>query len=373
VGELHAIKIALIYTETVIEVLTGELKNPPYTFLANRFAYAQKFDETRANRGGDVEPPWPDRMGRSFWGFYFEQQRPLEAIKGQQAWHGVAPFRHRFPLKVTSVPHEVRAAPEAFVYPHGVAVVINLIVSGKFTPEEAATLAIRLRRGDEFTADGEERLLVVDGVADRAVTALRQASFGADAPVGRRPHFPFTVTTVVLGKDVDDAMPPAEGGSEHRFLEAVTTWAPTWKSAALPKLADATLPVRTSGTPAGHVLYRRDRGRAVWFPGSFTTPAGSVRTLACYHRNLVLASLQVESLAGFGAATAQFLADGGKLSDAHYDAATRVGDVLGRFYGGAQSIYRSRSLHRQVEDGNFVAEINAMRAAVGRNPLFVAS
>jgi hypothetical protein len=178
------------------------------------------------------------------------------------------------------------------------------------------------------------------------------------------------VTTVVRGSDVDETQLPPEGGSEHRFLDAVTTWAPTWKSAALPKLSDVALPLRGSGTPAGHVLYRRGRARAVWFPGSFTIPSGSVRTLTCYHRNLVLASLQVESLAGFAAATTQFLRNGGRLSDAHFDAATRAGDILGRFYGGAPSIYRSRSLQAQVDDGSFVTDINTMRAAVGRTPLF---
>ena len=369
-AELQAIQTSLIYSETVIEALTGELTSPPYSFLVNRFAYSQKFDETRTSRGGDVEPPWPDKIGRSFWGYYFEEQRPLEAIRGQQAWRGVAPFRHRFPLKVTAVPGNVRGAPEAFVYPHGVAVVINLILRGSFAPEDAATLAMRLRRGHEFNVEGEAQPLVLDAVADRALGALRQAAFGP-APVGRRPQFPFSVTTVVLGKDVDDANLPAEGGAEHRFLEAVTTWAPTWKTAALPKLADATLPTRRSGAPAGHIVYRRDRGRAVWFPGAFTMPTGQVRTLTCYHRNLVLASLQVESLGGFAAASARFLAEGGKLNDAYYDAATRAGDVLGRFYGGAPSIYRSHSVRAQLEDATLVADVNAMRAAVGRKPLFV--
>jgi hypothetical protein len=270
-----------------------------------------------------------------------------------------------------SVPREVRVGPEAFLYPHGVAVILNLTVRGTFTPDEAAALAIRLRRGHDFSIGDEARPFVLDGVADRAVAAVRQTTFGVEAPVGRRPQFPFSVTTVVLGRDVDDTKALTEGSTEHRFLEAVTTWAPTWESAALPKLADVTLPLRTSGRPAGHVLYRRDRGRAVWFPGSFTIPSGSVRTLTCFHRNLVLASLQVESLAGFAAATAQFLTAGGKLNDAHYDAATRAGDILGRFYGGAQSIYRSRSPRAQIEDGSFLTDINLMRAAVGRKPLFV--
>jgi hypothetical protein len=51
----------------------------------------------------------------------------------------------------------VRVAPEAFLYPHGLAVVINLVVDGRFTPEAAAALAINLRRDPAFKAEGKQR------------------------------------------------------------------------------------------------------------------------------------------------------------------------------------------------------------------------
>ncbi len=150
----------------------------------------------------------------------------------------------------------------------------------------------------------------------------------------------------------------------------MTTWSPTWRSASLVKVADRRLEARADGVPGGHIVYRRDRGRAIWFPASFNVEAGYIRTLTCYHRNLVLASMQVESLAGLAGATAAFLAGGGKLNDKHYDAAKRAGNVLGRFYGGARTIYRSHSPQAQIDDGAYAEDINKMRDAVGQAPLF---
>jgi hypothetical protein len=51
-------------------------------------------------------------------------------------------------------------------------------------------------------------------------------------------------------------------------------------------------------------------------------------------RRAALASLQVESLANFAVATAA-LPDG-QLKGAHWEAARRSTDVLGRFYGAAR-------------------------------------
>lgn len=118
-------------------------------------------------------------------------------------------------------------------------------------------------------------------------------------------------------------------------------------------LSIATIAVARSGSPARSTCRR-------------PTSAPSAATTA----NLALASLQVESLAGLAAATAAFLAGGGKLSDPHFDAARRAGNVLGRFYGAVRTIYRSHSPKAQIDDGGPIADINAMRAALGMEALF---
>jgi hypothetical protein len=369
VTELRTIQVSVVYVETVLDVLAGAQKQPPYAFMANRFDWAAKFDAS-LERDDVVQPPWPDDAGRGFWTYYFEEQRPLEAIDGFQAWHGVAPMRHEFPFRVTTNDPRVRVAPEAYVYPHGVAVVVNLVLRGNFTPEEAAELASEARRKPVFMIAGNSTPLQLDAVGARTLDALRETVFGAGVGVGRRPPFPFTVTTVIVGTDGDELNLPTDGSAEHRFLDAVTTWSPTWRAAALGKVAERRLEAKTDGVPGGHIVYRHDRGRAIWFAASFNVPSGRISTLGCYHRNLVLASLQVESLSGLAVATAAFLAQGGKLNGPFFDAARRAGNVLGRFYGGSRTIYRSHSPKAQMDDGGYVADIDAMRAAVGVVALF---
>jgi len=369
-SELLTTQLSFVYVESVLDLLTGAVSNPPYAFLANRLAFAQKFDAALAKRSGDIQPPWPDRAGRGFWAYYFEEQRPLPTITGVQAWRGVTPMRVVAPFAPTVDDTRVRIAIDSFVYPHGVGVIVNATISGVLNPLDAATLAVKLRREPVFIVDAVTKPMVLDALAARALDSVRAAAFGATAPVGRRPQFPFTIATVILGKGIDDTHLPSDGSDEHRFLDAVTTWSPTWQTAALGTVAEHQLAARSDGVPAGHIVYKHDRCRAVWFPGSFTIPSGYVRTLTCFHRNLVLASLQVESLAGLATATAAYLADGQSLSDAHFDAVYRSGNVLGRLYGGARSTYRSRSPQTQIDDAGLAADINAARAAVGQQALF---
>jgi hypothetical protein len=339
--------------------------------LTNRFAFAEQFDAALAKRDGPLQPPWPDRAGRGFWAYYFEDQRPLATIKGQQAWRGVAPLRVVLPLTVTTSEPEITVSLDAFVYPHGVAAIVNLTLVGAFSSVEAATLAVKLRREAVFGLGAGHGDLVMDALAAHILDQLRTTAFGANVQVGWRPQFPFTLTTVIIGSGVDDAHLPADDGDEHRFLDAVTTWSPTWETAALGKVSDHALPSRTSGVPAGHVVYKHDRARAIWFPGSFTVATGYISTLSCFHRNQVLAALQVESLTGLAVATADYLAGDQALTNPHYDQALRSVNVLGRLYGGVSSCYRSRSPQAQIDDGGHLAEINQTRAAVKQQPLFV--
>jgi len=179
-------------------------------------------------------------------------------------------------------------------------------------------------------------------------------AFGDDVKHASRPlGAPFSIVSVVRGEGIDASVPLAQGGAEQLFLDAVTAWSRNWRHAALPQLDTVALPLRAAGKPAGHVLYGHDRGRAVWFPASFTDQTESVHTVACFHRNLVLASLQVESLAHFAVATARLLDAEIELPDPYFDAARRATDVLGRFYGAVRSIYRSRSPQAQLDQGGF--------------------
>jgi hypothetical protein len=367
--ELTDIRVALIYVETILDVLTGELMKPGCQYLGDPFSYAAKFDQTNHARSADVEPPWRHKGGRSFWSYYFSEME-LDTVDGHLAWRSVTPFRHRFPLQVEQ-PDRARLAPEAFVYPHGTAVIFNLTLTGSYSLDQAATELIALRLDKQFQIKGQSPI-VMDALAGEALTNLRRACFGENLKRASRPQGPpFSVLSVARGSGVNPSVPPKQGGEEQLFLDAVTTWSRTWKNAAMPSLDKATIPIRMSGTPPSHLLYAHDHSRAIWFPASFSDSWPTTHTVNCFHRNLVLASLQVESLANFAVATAGLL--GGQLTNPHYDAARRSTDVLGRFYGAARSIYRSRSPQAQMDQGGYVSDINAVRGAVQRPALFVPS
>lgn len=209
--------------------------------------------------------------------------------------------------------------------------------------------------------------LKADRLAREVLRALRTRAMGAGASVAARSAEPFSVVTVVTGTGVSPGTPTLDGGQVHRALEAVTCWRPTWQHDSLPALADASLPTRT--VPPSHVLYGRKRGRAVWFPALFMLPAGQLRTLACFHRNLVLASLQVESLSRLVSSTAKELRAGRLLSAGHSDCARRAAGVLGRLYGATPDIYRSWSPRVHIEQNNFTSPVNTVRAHFGMPPL----
>jgi hypothetical protein len=176
------------------------------------------------------------------------------------------------------------------------------------------------------------------------------------------------VATVVRGEGVDPGALPAEGGQVHRMLEAVTTWRPSWQHDDLRNLplSQASLRIRTA--PPSHVLYGRERGRAVWFPALFTQKGGDLHSLSCYHRNLVLASLQVESLSGAISETAKQIGDGLPLSVGHRECARRAAGILGRLYGGVDT-YRSWSPRVHIEQNGLVTVLNDVRDYFNMDPL----
>ena len=372
--EIRLLRLSFVYVETFLDLVTGKLAQAeaPYDFLAHRFAYVNRFAQSvaGAGSGGDLEPPWPRTRGKAFWSFYFGGDKALGDITAEEAWRGITPLRQRLQLTVSTAADGRRVGVDAFVYPHGVAAILGLSLAADFTPEQLARRALEVRRQPIYSTSAGEVGLTLDALAARILDATRTIAFGAQT-AGRRPPFPFSVATVILGGGVESEKPVAENGPEHRLLQVISAWPPAWQAAGTPPLADVTLPLR-KGTPAGHLLYAGDRGRAVWLPGLFCLAPGEVRSLGCFHRNLVFASMQVDSLAHFASITQRMLEAGTPLSPDHRDLAFRAVSVLGRFYGGAASIYRSRSPRAQIERASWRTDIDSLRAQLGQGPLHAA-
>src|SRR5437867_1311687 len=124
---IHDFRLSLIWIETVPDLLDGGAPKAPASFLGNRFAYANQFDAPSSGPGAQLslERPWPVTRAREFWNLYYEDERPLDALGGKDAWQGVTPFRRRLGQLQPDWPG-ARLVREGFLYPHGVAFVVTL-------------------------------------------------------------------------------------------------------------------------------------------------------------------------------------------------------------------------------------------------------
>jgi hypothetical protein len=120
----------------------------------------------------------------------------------------------------------------------------------------------------------------------------------------------------------------------------------------------------------GDVFCASQRGRAIWFPDLFTQNDRTLHSLACYHRNLVLASMQVESLGLLILATAKQRQNGEDFySPDHRECARRAADILGRLHKGSYSTYRSYSSRVQIEENNVKEPLTKIRSFFDMPPL----
>lgn len=251
---------------------------------------------------------------------------------------------------------------ESYFYPHGIAFVATVICEDRLNLEGMVLMARRVRKTEKFPGQwlqGVRGSVSLDTLADKALDALRTAALGPTARPGLRSATPFTVLTVVRGAGVDPLSPFPSGGETHRALEAVTRWSNTWQFDPPPNLARVRLKTRIS--PDSHFIYAHRRGRAVWFPGHFTRREKGMHTLSCYHRNLVFASLMVESLTGLVSETARYLHQRRSLSSDHRECARHAAGILGRLYGGVPSTYRSWSPRIHIEQNGLTAVVNEVR------------
>lgn len=373
--QIHDLRLSFIWTETCLDLIR-DVESPgtgiaPLAFLGRRPSYARRFEE--ALEGGnvplDLEAPWPRPSGQYFWTYYLEGCTPGR-VSGVRAWKALVPFRGEVPATVEAPWLQPgRLTLEGYFYPHGLALVVTASCRSALTPGEAVEKAFEIRRTKRYSVEWPSRegsdVLALDALASRALFELRRRSF-LFAGVDDRSVTPFSVTTVVQGEGVDPGAQPQRGGKVQRMLEAVTTWWPTWRYDELPELENATLKIRRA--PPSHVLYGHKRGRAVWFPALFTQKGGDLHSLSCYHRNLVLASLQVESLSGLVAVTAKQIDEGAWLAASHQECARRAAGILGRMYGGVAT-YKSWSPRVQIEQNDLVPVVNRVRDYLDMSPL----
>jgi hypothetical protein len=363
---IHDLRVTIAWSETFIDLLADPAPTgAPLAGLGRRDTFAKLHEEARSGElPGGLASPWPRPRGQMFWTYYCEKRLPAD-VTGLQSWRWLVPLRATLPAP--QAPAGVRANAEAFFHPHGTTLVVTFSLRRDLPLFAAVAAAMELRREALLVDAGGP--VTVDRWAQGAMLQLRQRVLGSPAAATSLLGEPLTVTTVVDASGVDlDASP---GEPVHRAVDAWAGWSPTWKNNALPNLEARTIPTRQA--PPSHLLYGSRRGRTVWFPARFgetkPKPTKSKPTLSCYHRNLVLASLQVDSLLGL-VANAIALQDDGVTGSAALNAChARAAEVLGRLHAGRGDTYRTRSVQVQIDQDPRRASLETARARLGMSEL----
>jgi len=358
-------RLTAIWAETQLDLLDHPPPaEAPFVFLGRDYTYEAQI-QTLLDGGaapGRLTLPWRKLDKQFFWSYYLKFG-DTDEIKARRMWRALVPLRGKLPLVVEApwLPSPGRLFWEAYYYPHGIAYVFTAVLRGEMTLDEAVALAYAARRDERYRVQagtGGVESLSLDELAEKGLAIARRNALGPNAGPGRTPSQPFTVATVVRADGVVPTVETPNGGIVHCALEALTSWQPDYASVQPPDLAGIELETRNA--PAGHVLYRHRRSRAVWYPDAFGGRDPEKHSLACYHRNLVLVSLQVESLGGLIAETARSLVHDPVRYTRLKPCARFAAGALGRLYGGTDT-YRSHSPRAQIEQNDLLPALQAVR------------
>lgn len=365
--KISDLRISWIWTETFPDLLSSPSPlQSPWGELMSGSDYATAFASAQAG-GGALLLPWGATESNHihyFWTYYLEQN-PYQ-VPADEAYRRLVPFRGRTPAKVLASVDEARVILECYHYPHGLGLVVTLQLKQDLPLKKAVGLAVDAARTDDHEVtwpDGSTGQVSVTQLGFQTLDRLRASTFGAGTVQGRRSIKPFSVATVVRGSGVDPKVANTQDSDVHRALEALCRWSPNWENDVLSPMAGRTIPIRQA--PASHWLYGTDSGRAVWFPDSFAATTGKKSSLGCYHRNLLLASLQTESLCQLMVLGRERMMLNQPVSIALNKVLRNGAGVLGRLYGADKATYRSASPTRQIDDNGWTQAVNYIRHQVG--------
>lgn len=342
----------------------------PMDFLGDFRTYGEEFQRIKSGVSR-LTLPWPAPSGHHFWEYYLEK-RSLDNVSAENARDYILPFRAPLLCKAALSGLVCRMNMEGYHYPHAIGIIINIVLQQDGTLNEmveAAFNATNVWKYDVQWLDGTASECSLHAMALCGLDQLRVAGLGQRTHGEALLQMPLSVATVVEGEVDDPTLENPPNGEVHRALEALCDWHPLWKMNPLHPLDETTSYhfKRKEFVPAGHLLYGLKAGRAVWFPGYFPKTLGKkVRTLGCYHRNLVFATLQTAGLIALVRLGASWRKSGQVMS-AEFEELLRKATVrLSLLYCAVKDkTYRSWSPYRQVKDADFLPVVNFMRDCWG--------
>lgn len=337
-------------------------------FLADPLAFKARYPRIAA-RELRWEPPWPPDSRNSFWELYLGNT-VLDAVAGDKAWKAMVPLHLPEAAQVGTLAAPVRRlAIEGFGYPHAIGVSATVFLEGDWSLDEAVEAAFAARKARyELTSPVASPRATLEDIARQALNGLREDMRGTPAPPLSVLGAPFSVATAVNGSVAAPPAAPPPHGDVHRALEGLCRWHPLWRQNRLhPMDGETCLKFKDKlFSRPDHVLYGLERGRSVWFPGYFG--GAPRRTLGCYHRNLVMASLQTEALLALVRLAMGFIDRRQVMIPSLELLARNAAGALGRLYGGSKETYRSRSLWLQIRDSGLIPAIERLRGYFGMSP-----
>jgi len=383
---IHDLRLSFIWVETFLDLVKNQ--TPPganLAFLNHQNGYLAAFEETQTEGNEGVGPqglqqPWlPNaKKKHKFWSFYLETAIPGK-IQKDTVWQKLVPFYHEVEGFFIEPPAWLpgRMTRQSYFYPYSIALVLSVEINKprgglNLTLDEAIATAYQVRRTGRFqvTQPGQPipQEFSLDGLAREELKRLRDFMLGPSAPPyawSIRP--PFTVATVVKGSGVERWDAPT-----HQvicFLDALTRW-PTYDwddppPGNIPEVIPADQTKVNEGYP-GDTLHIAPRGRAVWYPKHFLKDAMRTDKLSCYHKNLNLLSMQVDSLSDLvslaaGEIGAGSLPDSGSFYETCVKRAATNLSMLYLGGGSGKNTYRSWSAKRQIEQNNYLDALNIVR------------
>lgn len=326
----------------------------PFGFMANPATYEASFAQAQKGLGLWELP----RHSGHFWQYYL-QARKLEEAKPKDIRSKLLPAFFPSVAKASVNPGiPARVVCSGYGWPHAMGVVASLTVKGAFTLKQAVAHALALRYDAVYQLPGPAAAPVqlVD-LLDEAMNRLRGTLRGAGANAGN-PGQLFSVVTFINGSGVNAATELKLNSQVHKALEGLAGWNRLWDTAKHKTLGNAITPIKNEEI-AGHQVFRASRGRSVWLPGYFGM--SDLRVAGCYHSNLTLLSLQIESLATLAEFTAAKLTANQPISQSLSEYARGAAINLSLLYGANKSTYRSASASHQIAENGYIPAINQLR------------
>jgi hypothetical protein len=253
---------------------------------------------------------------------------------------------------------------EAWFHSHMASFAVSITVNGSFTPIQMAELCLLLRHDRLHSLPGQSGLLKLDELAAQTLDALVKEAMGEANAAPVPPVTPFSLVTVLQG-ECDDVSAVDQGDPVHTALEIVTQW----RKGKTGKLAEGHIshdPDHAAMVPiSGALLFGHERARAVWDPLRFAGDGGT--SLSCYHRNVLVSTLQTEALLAFTQIDSELIAKKQRPTMVRACEDPALKRILA-LHGGDRLTYRSASLQRFIDAHPLRPSVNAVAQHLYRAP-----